>query len=261
MSIDTSGSAITRELPRKPISNGVNVSNYGDPTEYAFENIYGMFHAEPYFSEAKKAYLSKTLNRRNESGVNTWHEQLIAGRITPDDMKIIGYTNIGKLHKYSKDMLLALTDDRNPMDARTLRAAIDAANNSHRYGTSDPVLANPKMVFPLTLWIAQILGPDTVREVHNHIAIHTGIRPTLEGLARKDKAAAQQLIRYVDSYYDELRAFRENHNHVYNRKEFLILMKAGITPRQAAEYAVRGLSVERAVEAQGLTPTLTEGVL
>lgn len=263
MSTDEGTDAQIPELPRAPHSRSVNMSSYGEATEYAFEKRYGAYSSVPYYAEAKKAYLSKALNRKNETGVNTWHEQLIAGRITPEDIKILTYTNLARFSLVSTAILIQMTKPDNPMDARTMRAVMEAAKTSRPYlaGNGD---TTPTALFRHALYIAEHFGAETVRAVRSHESVLTVARDALRLLLRKDPEKARRMVRYIDEFFaelDELLPEGTSISHMYHDMDYMKLMDAGVGPKEAAVSLTQGLSVERAIEAVGITRAVAEGVL
>lgn len=263
MSTDRRTETSERELPRAPRTGTLNMSSYGEPTEYSFEKRYGEYKSVPYYEEAKKAYLSKTLNRKNEFGVNTWHEQLIAGRITPEDMKILTYTNLGRFSALTHVILMQMTKERDPMDARTIRAVIEAAKTSRPYigGQRD---STPSTLFRHALYIAEHFGADTVRAVNSHEGVQAVAHNLLHKLLRSDPEKARQIVRYVDDFFNELDEVLPKGtsvSYMYRDHDWLTLLDGGVSPKEAAVSLIQHLSPERAVEAVGISRAVAEGVL
>jgi hypothetical protein len=251
------------ELPGMPNKRALNISQTGEPTEYYFEKRYGEYKDVPYYEEAKRLYLHKRINSQNECGVNTWHEQLIAGRVTPDDVKTIGYTNIAYFNKWNPFFLPAMTNPERMMDARTVRAIMDSSRNSFQYGPVREEKSHPQVAIHKTYFLGFHFGADVVRSLRNHTGICNSAQ-TLIKLNKSDPAKALEVIQYIEDYYNELRPLLVEHElpeNFYRDNEFLKLMEAGVTPKQAAEGTVQGLSVERAVEAVNVASTFAEGVL
>lgn len=251
------------ELPGMPQRNALNISQSGEPTEYYFEKRYGKYADVPYYEEAKRLYLHKRINSQNECGVNTWHEQLLAGRVTPEDVKTIGYMNLAYFKNFMPQFLISMTDPKRPLDARTLRAIMDASRSSLRYGNVREEESHPKVAINKTFFLGYHFGADAVLSVRNHTGICDSAK-TLIKLEVSDPKKALEVIRYIEDYYNELRpllAGRRRPDEFYREADFLKLMDGGVTPKHAAEGTVQELSVERAIEAINVSTTLSQGVL
>lgn len=251
------------ELPGMPNKRALNISQIGEPTEYYFEKRYGEYKDVPYYEEAKRLYLHKRINSQNECGVNTWHEQLIAGRVTPDDVKTIGYTNIAYFKTFIPQFLFSMTDPEHTLDARTIRAIMDASRNSLQYNNVREEESHPKVAVNKTFFLGYHFGADVVLSLRNHTGICDSAK-TLMRLNASDPGKALKVIQYIEDYYNELRPLltgRRRPDEFYRDKDFLKLMEGGVTPKQAAEGTVQGLSAERAIEAVSISTTLAPGVL
>lgn len=251
------------ELPRMPDRKYLSVSQQGEATEYYFEKRYGRYKDVPYYEEAKRLYLHKRINSKNESGVNTWHEQVLAGRVTPGDIKTIGYTNIAYFKLFTTTLLIAMTDPKSMMDARTVRAIMDAARKSYAYTSRGEEQYHPQSAIHKTYFLGYHFGGDLVLSLRNHY----GICESAETLIRLNSSApdkAVEVIRYIESYYDELRPLTSGHQvpeAFYKKRQILNLMEAGVSPQRAAEGTVQGLSVERVITGREVPSNLTQGVL
>lgn len=256
------------ELPGMPNKRALNVAQSGEPTEYYFEKRYGEYKDVPYYEEAKRLYLHKRINSKNECGVNMWHEQLIAGRVTPEDVKIIGYTNIAYFKNWTPQFLQSMTEPEHPMDAHTVRAIMDASRNSFQYNKAREQKLHPQVAINKTFFLGYHFGDDVVLSLRNHTGVCDSARTlmrlkTLTHLNGSSHDEAIEVIRFIEDYYNELRplAVSGTPDKFYKDGDFLKLMKAGVTPRQAAEGTAQELSVERAVEAVSISTTIAQGVL
>lgn len=247
------------ELPYPPNMSGVNVHQYGSNTEDAFEDTYHRYYAVPYYDEARRAFTHKGLNGKNEYGVNTWHEQLLAGRVTPEDMKTLGYSRLARFRKDTKGILVAL---HNGMDAKTMKAAMEAAERGDSYAARTGVATDRNYVFRYTLPLANEFGAETVKEILHPVAVFSLHSDTLIPLLRRDKAKALRLALYMDQYFTLLeRVLGDKNIPTFLGEAFVTLMDNEITPEQAVDGSIRGLSAERTIEAIGITGSISEGVL
>ena len=242
--------------------NALNVILSDAPNEYTFEKRYGAYKDAPFYEEAKHAYLHKRLNSGHECGVNTWHEQLIAGRVTPEDIKTIRYTNLVYFKNYTSSFLVQMTKPENPLSAQDIRSTIDAARHSFKLGGNKDELVDARTAIHDTLFLSIHFGGAAVASLRNHHGI-TRSAEMLVHLSKVNPEKALLALKYMDEYFDEIRLLSGANQKLitYMNNDFIKLMDAGVTAKHAAERTIQGLSIERALEASNISSTIAEGVL
>lgn len=269
--MSTSSSEPTPELPGPPDPRGVNVQHTGPVDEAAFTSLYGQYSGTEHYEDAKKVFLTRTLNNSFSAGVNTWHEQVLAGRVTLDDLKVMGYANLARVRAMTKTILVALTRKHAPMTPTEMKVALKSATTSLMFGLNPPMSRKPSENLPNTLLYANQFGKDA-QPLRYHWNIYDAAGPSIQHLNQSNYFKALELALYVDQFFaalqeyitpGELRTYdRDNYPVFYRNDEFIMLKEAGITPVQAARFLINGMSVERAVAAKDVPDSpLIEGVL
>lgn len=268
----TQGEHTPAELPGPPHPRSLNVTQQGTFGEAAFDSMYRRFKGAEHYEDAKKAFLSPSLNRALVSGVNTWHEQVLAGRVTLDDLKTMGYTNLAR-HREQTEMILGiLTRDSNPMTAAEVRIALDLARTSLLFGLNPPMRLSTKHGLNVLLQFVAGFGKDAKR-VRYHSDIKLAVGRALSDKHIRNHEHALELMMFVDGFFaalqeyiraGELRTYDDrSYPVIYKNHDFITLMEAGLTPAQVAKSVIQGLSPERAVvvKTADIPDSLVDGAL
>lgn len=259
------------DLPKPPNNRVLNGFVSSPKNEATFNRQYARYSHVPYFDEARKAFVHKRLTNTATTGANTWHEQLIAGRVTPEDMKTLGYTNLAKFRTHTFEILDLVANGG--MDSKTMRAAFDAAKKSRVHYRSDKTSNIGARDLQFCIRVAEWFGAEGVLAFEHHMAMVTVASDTINRLIEDGSLdEAYSYAQYVEAFFRALReklppppqdgSYAPDHSHHnYREGDFFTLMKGGISPEQAAESALQDLSAERAVQAATLPRSVAEGVL
>jgi hypothetical protein len=269
--MSTSSNATAPELPGPPDPRGVNVQHNGPVDEAAFIYMYGRYSGTEHYEDAKKVFLTRTLNNSFTGGVNTWHEQVLAGRISMDDLKVMGYSNLARLRSRTKEILIALTREHAPMTPAEMKIALKTSSTSLMFGLNPPMSRKPSENLPYTMHYANQFGKDA-QTLRYHWDIYNAAGPSIQDLNQSNYFKALELTLYVDQFFAALQEYitpgklrpynTDSYPVTYRNDEFILLKDAEITPAQAAKFLINGLSARRAVAAKDVPDSpLIEGVL
>ena len=257
------------ELPGPPNPKALLGIISSPQTEETFNRRYARYAYVPFFDEARKAFIHRRLTKDSTTGVNTWHEQLIAGRVTPDDMKTLGYSNLAKWRSQTSMMLDLLASGE--MDAVTLRAAFNSSKKSRVHYRNDITSPISAANIQFCIRVAEWFGAQRVVELEHHMAIVTVASKTIIELLDQDTDEAYAYAKFIDDHFNALRVmlpvvsaenYVADHNYrSYREKEFVVMRDGGLSPQQVAESALQHLSPERAVVAATMPRSVAEGVL
>lgn len=234
-----------------------------------FDDLYGQrYRGTPHYDDAKAAFSSRALTPRWEMGVNTWHEQVLAGRIPLSDIKTVGMARLGKASRvpgirYRLLSVMAGTDGK--VEPKLVRLALEMFDRAQsEYGHAD------KTTMHHALFLAGELGmaageipcwPDVYDSAAKEIERELGPLPIPPDRAE----AALKLAKYAGDYWTEVHALTRRADGVpgrtYRNFDFTRLMRAGISPSEAARDSEMGMTVERAIEAHGHPSAVADGAL